>query len=1316
MKDYNIALDIGTNSVGWAVTDEENNLLKYKGKNMWGSRIFETAQTAQQRRTYRGTKRRLNRRKERINMLQSLLQEDIEKEYPNFLKILKETDLKFEDKIIAEKILGKKYNIFSESKITDKTYFKSYPTIYHLRNELIKNKQKQDIRLIYLAIHHIIKYRGNFLYESEFSNTTTQINQDLKEIINFLNEKYLIELKENKEEIIKILKEKTTKSEKKEKLFKQFEYEKQDKSIIANIINAIVGNAFDINKIFETELDKKSISFSKDIENEEEIKETIGEDIQVYESLKNIYSYYTLQDILKGKEYISEAFIEKYEKYKKDLKLIKKIYKKYFKERYNKMFKKYEKANYVAYNGKSQGKTYKKCSEEEFFTNLKKEINKLPEGCEEKEYILKEIEDNNFLRKLNITDNSQIPNQIHKKELEQILENQSKYYTTIKENKEKIISLLTYRIPYYIGPLSKNKGEWSWIVRKSNESIRPWKNLEEIIDEDATAEEFIKRMTNKCTYLINKNVMPRQSLLYSKFCVLNELNNIKINDKHLGRDLKEKIITQLFENRKKVTKKMLENFYKKEMPASEVNIVGLSNESNFTSNMSSYIDLTNIFGKIDETNYEMCEKLIYWITIFEEKKILKKKIKKEYPQITEEQINKICKLKYSGWSRISRELLTQIKANDGDNIIEKLEKTQLNFMQIINKKEFGINKRIEELIPKNLDKITYKNIEEIPTSPANKRGIWQTISIVKEIKKIMKQEPKNIYIEFARNEGKKGEEGRKDTRAKTILKKYEEIEKQIKYLKDYDINVYKELKKNQNEKNLTEKMYLYYLQNGKCLYSGERLELDNLSLYEVDHIIPRTYIKDDSIDNKALVKSRENQRKKDNLLLTEEIIIARQQWWKSLLESGLMSPKKYFNLIKRKMFETNNDINKFIQRQLVETRQITKYVTNLLLAECKNTEIFSIRANLTHEFREKYQIYKNRNLNNYHHAHDAYILSIIGNSIKDSRYKDEYKYSEYVKKYLNESKNKTERDKTNIIMSIIEKNIKINEIKKVFEYKDCYISRKLEEGTGEFYKQTLYSPKDKTTHPVIPLKQNKNVEKYGGYSGEQKAYSVIFSFKNKKQQLEYKLIGIPIQIEYNIKNKKETLENYIKNKILKNIEFTDFKILKNKILKNQEYLDENNEPMRLCSDTEYRVNKELIVNSKMQQLIYLMNQSTKDTTDEQREYITSNYEYMYEYLLEKMQKEYKAFKTIIEKLKKQQETYLELNYEDKKEAINGLISLMQTGQGNLKIIGLTEREGRKSGKTFKNDTILKMTFIDKSVTGMYERRSKINGLENSYCK
>lgn len=34
-KSYNIGLDIGVASVGWCVTDEENNILKKNNRNMW---------------------------------------------------------------------------------------------------------------------------------------------------------------------------------------------------------------------------------------------------------------------------------------------------------------------------------------------------------------------------------------------------------------------------------------------------------------------------------------------------------------------------------------------------------------------------------------------------------------------------------------------------------------------------------------------------------------------------------------------------------------------------------------------------------------------------------------------------------------------------------------------------------------------------------------------------------------------------------------------------------------------------------------------------------------------------------------------------------------------------------------------------------------------------------------------------------------------------------------------------------------------------------------------------------------------------------
>ncbi len=46
IENYSIGLDIGTSSVGWAVTDLNNNILKRGNKNMWGARIFNEGDTA----------------------------------------------------------------------------------------------------------------------------------------------------------------------------------------------------------------------------------------------------------------------------------------------------------------------------------------------------------------------------------------------------------------------------------------------------------------------------------------------------------------------------------------------------------------------------------------------------------------------------------------------------------------------------------------------------------------------------------------------------------------------------------------------------------------------------------------------------------------------------------------------------------------------------------------------------------------------------------------------------------------------------------------------------------------------------------------------------------------------------------------------------------------------------------------------------------------------------------------------------------------------------------------------------------------------
>ena len=164
-KDYYLGLDIGTDSVGWAVCNPYYQILKFKGNSMWGIRLFDESCSAEKRREFRSGRRRNQRNRERIALLEMLFDKEICKVDPAFFIKLHESNLYFDDKST-----NVPYSVFSDDNYTDKDFHKEFPTIYHLRKELITNKEPHDVRLVYLAIHHIIKHRGHFLFDYSYKD------------------------------------------------------------------------------------------------------------------------------------------------------------------------------------------------------------------------------------------------------------------------------------------------------------------------------------------------------------------------------------------------------------------------------------------------------------------------------------------------------------------------------------------------------------------------------------------------------------------------------------------------------------------------------------------------------------------------------------------------------------------------------------------------------------------------------------------------------------------------------------------------------------------------------------------------------------------------------------------------------------------------------------------------------------------------------------------------------------------------------------------------------------------------------------------
>ncbi len=1324
---YYIGVDIGTNSVGWAVIDENGNLLKKGKHHLWGSRLFDQAQTAQNRRNYRSSRRRYNKRRQRIGLLRLIMSDMVLEVDPSFfIRLEKTTFLDKEDKkAILKDNYKMNYNLFCDKDYNDKKYFKDYPTIYHLRKKLCECDEKADPRLIYLALHHIVKYRGNFLYEGqELHLESSNKEEDLKILFDILgkNNDAVYDISEEQIQfILKTVVENISKTAKVDECMSQLKLNSEDKKIVKEFMRGLVGNKFNVSKLYmheDLQFDDEDLKLQfSDKSYEEKITEyenVLEEKMEFIDLMQRFYSWIELSKIVGSDSQhasISGAMVNIYESHREDLRTLKEVMLKIGKKEYDEMFKPTSKNvvnyyNYVNPVACSGDKT------DGFYKYVKKAIEKSDNS--RKDEILQKIANETYMLKQTSKNNAYIPYQMQKDELIKILDHQEKYYPVLKENRDKIISILEFRIPYYYGPLDGNK-QFGWLIKKKgkeNERILPW-NHQEIVDVQETAAQFIKKLTNYCTYLPIEKVMPQKSLTCSMYEVLSEVNKIRIDGKLLPIDTKNRLIEDLFFKRKTVKEKDLINWLKQnQLTVGE--ITGYQKEKAFSSSLAPWIDFKEIFDEINDSNYDLIEKIIEDMTIFNEGSILKERLKKAY-NLDQNKVKKIMKLKYSGWSRLSKKLINGIRADNkfgsSVSILDVMKESHMALMEIINDQDLGFKQIIEKENFKNeTGSFEYEDIENLAGSPALKRGIWQTLQVIEEIKNYMGHEPKNIYIEFAREEQEKV---RTTTRVKKLKSIYNDIKNQLDV---HGKEVYSNLNKQDEKSSIEKRLYLYYTQLGKCVYSGESLDIDKLSNYEIDHIFPRTLTSDDSLDNLVLVKKKENQRKLDDLVLPLEIRNKMEVFWKKLYDNGLITQTKYYRLMRDEF--RRDQIDKFINRQLVETRQIIKHVANIIENHYEDTKVFTVRANLSHEFREKYGIYKNRNVNDFHHAHDAYIACIIGRyiQIRFPGLEAKYVYGQYMQN-VKKTKNNIDKENHGFIINsmkyecidedtgeVIWNPKRILDYIKCFNYRDVYITKKLDTNNRELFNVTIL-PNDKNsekgkTKATIPVnKLRSNVRKYGGFSGLQSDIVAIEGKKGKK--IDRRLINLPILLRY------VSIEDQCKY-IMENNKYSDVKIIK-KIKKNQ-LIEIDGICYYLKSADELDTAYQLILSRDDNEMIYRIDRAIQNNDFSYFDNKKENIDELYRLICHKMIENYPKYKKkVYEFIKEREEEFFELDNSQKCIVIFEMIRVMKRGEQyinipfepyNLK----NDRKGRLNCQSILLDNTY---FYDVSITGIYSKKYKL---------
>lgn len=1324
---YYIGVDIGTNSVGWAVIDENGYLLNKGKHHLWGSRLFDQAQTAQNRRNYRSSRRRYNKRKERIRLLQMIMSDMVlEVDSSFFIRLEKTTFLDKEDKkAILKDNYKMNYNLFCDEDYNDKKYFKDYPTIYHLRKKLCESDEKADPRLIYLALHHIVKYRGNFFYEGqELHLEPSNKEEDLKILFDILgkNNDTVYDISEEQIQfILKTVVENISKTAKVDECMSQLKLNSEDKKIVKEFMRGLVGNKFNVSKLYmheDLQFDDEDLKLQfSDKSYEEKITEyenVLEEKMEFIDLMQRFYSWIELSKIVGSDSQhasISGAMVNIYESHREDLRTLKEVMLKIGKKEYDEMFKPTSKNvvnyyNYVNPVACSGDKT------DGFYKYVKKAIEKSDDS--RKDAIIQKIANETYMLKQTSKNNAYIPYQMQKDELIKILDHQEKYYPVLKENRDKIISILEFRIPYYYGPLDGNK-QFGWLIKKKgkeNERILPW-NHQEIVDVQETAAQFIKKLTNYCTYLPIEKVMPQKSLTCSMYEVLSEVNKIRIDGKLLPIDTKNRLIEDLFFKRKTVKEKDLINWLKQnQLTVGE--ITGYQKEKAFSSSLAPWIDFKEIFDEINDSNYDLIEKIIEDMTIFNEGSILKERLKKAY-NLDQNKVKKIMKLKYSGWSRLSKKLINGIRADNkfgsSVSILDVMKESHMTLMEIINDQDLGFKQIIEKENFKNeTGSFEYEDIENLAGSPALKRGIWQTLQVIEEIKNYMGHEPKNIYIEFAREEQEKV---RTTTRVKKLKSIYNDIKNQLDV---HGKEVYSNLNKQDEKSSIEKRLYLYYTQLGKCMYSGESLGIDKLSNYEIDHIFPRTLTSDDSLDNLVLVKKKENQRKLDDLVLPLEIRNKMEVFWKKLYDNGLITQTKYYRLMRDEF--RRDQIDKFINRQLVETRQIIKHVANIIENHYEDTKVFTVRANLSHEFREKYGIYKNRNVNDFHHAHDAYIACIIGRyiQIRFPGLEAKYVYGQYMQN-VKKTKNNIDKENHGFIINsmkyecidedtgeVIWNPERILDYIKCFNYRDVYITKKLDTNNDKLFdvkilKNDKNSLKGETFAKIPVNKLRKDIHKYGGFSSLKNDIVAVEGKKGKK--IERKVVNLPILLR---NASTEEQQNYI----MENNAYSDVKIIK-KIKKNQ-LIEIDGICYYLRSADELDTAYQLILSRDDNEMVYCIDRAIQTNDFSYFDNKKENIDKLYKLICNKMIENYPKYKKkVYEFIKEREEDFFELDNSQKCIVIFEMIRVMKRGEQyinipfepyNLK----NDRKGRLNGQSILLDNTY---FYDVSITGIYSKKYKL---------
>lgn len=915
-------------------------------------------------------------------------------------------------------------------------------------------------------------------------------------------------------------------------------------------------------------------------------------------------------------------------------------------------------------------------------------------------------------------------------------------------------------------------------------------------------------MVSKCTYLPNEYVIPKNSLLYQEYMMLSELNNLNVKIDGLnsnfyktekGIKLKQYLYENVCKEHKTISSSVLlkgiynwiqENEIKKDVEKKDINFkIGgedfKEKDAKLKSSLSSYNALKDIkLSDDNKENDERKEKLIEMYTIFgKETDVARDELNEKYEwynNLDENVKNEIDKSlsSVSGWGKLSKEFITGLTVKTTDtseakSIITLLYEANYNLQELlygVNNippfndviKEYNISNDVIKESARNIKTLKYEDLENLYVPTNTKRAIWQAVKIVRELVGIVGYAPKKIFIETNRYNGEKNKTVQ--SRYKSLKDKYDAITKMKndinKEIIKQDIKELEE-KLKENESYLSnDKLYLYFSQMGKDLYSGEPIKLEDVKNgenYDKDHIYPYSLSNDNSLIDNLVLVSKELNRDKSNKTLKEvignngDVIL---KLWKILKDKDLISKEKYRRLVyalNHKEFEPS-EIEGFVNRQLVETSQSTKAVKNLLTIAFselddnnkRKTEIVFSKARLVSDFRNEYGFPKSRIINDAHHAKDAYLNVVVGN-VYNTKYNHDWKFLYKDKEQIKNINISVKLFKFNV-PGAWDKEKSIQIVEKTMTSNDCLLTRMQIVGKGELFNATVYSNNSNKGDSKNDEDRVMSIKKgdlhYGYYNKLSTSYFVLIVYKDGSNKPIMSVETIPVWFvnQFGKKlSKDELVKSYAKlpkiygglglnniNVLASNIkiksllEYNGMKLYRGYISGKTgksftfetanilDMADWENYAIQICKFVEKRNEYKEYTVEKFNYRVPLKDKNEEIKRGKQRPLITNDKNIdFYNYFIELHNE--KNFigrpNSQLDIFKTSKDMFDKLNEEEQCNVLYEIIEYFNGEKCNLSLIGGSQQAGFVRLNQKVSDGL---TIINQSITGLFESRQKFS--------